>query len=111
MRPSSDVVLIAEKRVHNGPSEVPAAENTYFDGQYSSTNRLITRTLARIHGDFQRFTSRHKNGGFLLFADGHVDFALHHDVLTARVKATSSNGGGADFNKPGMIWNPYGAAN
>ena len=63
----------------------------------------------------QRFTSRHVlngvAGGFLLFADGHVDFVAHHQVLTAAVVATSSNGGGGDFNHPGLIWNPYGPAN
>jgi prepilin-type N-terminal cleavage/methylation domain-containing protein/prepilin-type processing-associated H-X9-DG protein len=96
LRPTSEVVLVMEKRMRRG--EVTAKDDAYYQSQGGEANRITTRTLARIKGDWQRFTSRHRGGGNLLFADGHVKWASMRDVLTASRR-------GADMNRPGLwIW-------
>lgn len=70
---------------------------------------LTTRTLARAKGNWQRFTTRHNKGGYLLFADGHVAQVPHRDVITASLtRAAAGSNAATDFNKPGyVVWNPY----
>jgi prepilin-type N-terminal cleavage/methylation domain-containing protein/prepilin-type processing-associated H-X9-DG protein len=90
LRPASYTVLLTEKRMR--PLEVSKADS------------FIGKNLGRMKGDWQRFASRHQNGGYLLMADGHVEFALNRDVA---YPATSPN----DWNQPNYyIWNPFGAA-
>lgn len=106
LKKSSEVVLVMEKRM--SPGEVPAAVSAQYDADAGTSNRLGTRTLGRIKGDFQRFTSRHKGGGYLAFADGHADWFAMKDVLTP--SKTNAQIPGGDFNKNGIIWCPFGQA-
>jgi prepilin-type N-terminal cleavage/methylation domain-containing protein/prepilin-type processing-associated H-X9-DG protein len=103
IKSSSLTALVVERRMI--PGEVTAADDAYYATQGGSANRLTTRTLGRIKGDWQRFTSRHENGGFILFADGSVRQFTMREVLTASVKSPQ------DMNQPGkLIWNIYGVA-
>ncbi len=95
LRPTHEVVLFAEKRMSG--AEVTAAHDSYYRSQGGQANRITSRTLNRIKGDWQRFTTRHRDGGFLLFADGHVAHFTYYDILT--------RGAVNDWNKPGsVIW-------
>ena len=104
IRKSSETVLLMEKRMRSG--EVTAADDAYYQSQGGQANRLTTRTLNRVKGDWQRFTSRHRKGGYLLFADGHVGHFAMKEVLTPSI-----TGAAGDWNKPGsIIWRIDGPA-
>ena len=108
LKKSSEIALFIEKRMAVG--EVTAAQSAKYDTASGATaGRLLTRTLGRIKGDFQRFSSRHSKGGFVLFADGHVARFDMSDVYTP--SRTNAEVPGGDFNKPGLIWDPWGQAN
>ncbi|HLL88823.1 MAG TPA: H-X9-DG-CTERM domain-containing protein, partial [Tepidisphaeraceae bacterium] len=97
LRPSSSVVLLVEKRMRG--SEATTADDTYYQTQGGPANRITSRTLNRAKGDWQRFAARHQRntGGNLLFADGHVQFFSHREVLT--------RGPVGDMNRPGvLVW-------
>jgi prepilin-type N-terminal cleavage/methylation domain-containing protein len=119
LRPSSEVVIMMEKRMNNGEITTKA-NNAYQVATGKPANRPInsgrlgTRSLNRVKGDFQRFAGRHGSrssggGGFLLFADGHVQFFLYTDVL---INTGFRSPNEANFNQPGkIIWDPFSPAN
>jgi prepilin-type processing-associated H-X9-DG protein len=85
--------------------EATAADNAYYQSQGGPANRITSRALNRIKGDWQRFAGRHRKdtGGNLLFADGHVQFFTHREVLTVGSPGT--------MNRPGnLIWTIDGPA-
>jgi len=91
LRPSPLAVLMVEKRMR--PLEIAANDS------------FVGKNLGRLKSDWQRFTARHMKGGYMLMADGHVEFALNHDVA---YPPTSPS----DYNQPNFyIWNPFGPAN
>ena len=90
---AASTVMMVEKRM--SPAELPAG------------NIYAGKSLARLKADWQRFTARHRGGGYLLFADGHVNWFAQKEVITAAAGAIPT-----DFNKPGsLVWNPEGRAN
>lgn len=98
LRPASNVVLMVEKRM--SPGELPRGKGpdgqTYFDKQ-----------LDRAKSDWQRFAGRHRQGGNLLFADGHVEWFANYDIANFPGAVTRNN-----WNQPGkVVWSPFGAAN
>ena len=89
LRPGSAVVLFTERRVT--PGELPRSDPFY------------TKSLARLRGDHNRFTTRHRQGGFLGFPDGHVAW-----FSNAEVNVLQSNNP-IDYNLPGrVVWDPFG---
>jgi len=110
MKPASETVLLTERRMASG--EVTAADNTFYQTQSGQANRLTTRTLNRLKGDWQRFTTRHRQGGNVLFADGHVAWFPMREIITASVTFATAPAPAAtncDFDKPGSLqWNPFG---
>jgi prepilin-type N-terminal cleavage/methylation domain-containing protein/prepilin-type processing-associated H-X9-DG protein len=64
--------------------------------------------LARCKTAYTRFTDRHRQGGFLLFCDGHVAWFSQTEIANP-IDPTAAN---IDFNQPNkVIWNPWGIAN
>jgi prepilin-type N-terminal cleavage/methylation domain-containing protein/prepilin-type processing-associated H-X9-DG protein len=101
LKPANEVVLFTEKRMSSG--EVTKADDLYYQSMGGQANRLTTRTLARVKADWQRFTSRHNNGGYLAFADGHVAWWSLRDALTPSRKGSNGN-----WNQPGKLrWSVY----
>ena len=88
LRPGSAVVMFVERRVTKG--EVPL------------TDPWHDKSLARLRGDHKRFTTRHRKGGFLAFADGHVAW-----FSNAEVNVIQSNSPPA-YNMSNVIWDPFG---
>ena len=66
--------------------------------------------LARHRGDWQRFGARHKNGGHVLMADGHVEWRSNNEACTPSGGTGPSKEKGKDFNKANLLWDPLGAA-
>jgi prepilin-type N-terminal cleavage/methylation domain-containing protein/prepilin-type processing-associated H-X9-DG protein len=123
LKKASNIVLMIEKRL--SPGEVDAQTNAFYDdvSRRSGTNRLITRSLSRTRGDWQRFAGRHKiagqRGGGLLFADGHVEMRTMRDVVTPALSASAGNAYGlpyngafpdGNWNSGTIIWNLSGVA-
>jgi prepilin-type N-terminal cleavage/methylation domain-containing protein/prepilin-type processing-associated H-X9-DG protein len=86
LRPASKVAVIVEKRMQ--PGEAP-----------KSIHR--NRTLARMKADWQRFAGRHRQGGMIAFADGHVDWFLEKDVQPV-IDPYTGREKGNEF----VIWSP-----
>lgn len=89
LEPPASCVLLAEKRIN--PNELPSTDINY--GVALTPNAT----------DPTRFTARHKKGGNIAFADGHVSWFLNSDVNKADVVGGSY---AVQFNQNGiMIWN------
>lgn len=65
--------------------------------------------LNRHYGDWQRFAARHRRGGHMTFADGHVEHRENIDATTNAV-GTRQDGPGFDMNKANLVWDPLGPA-
>lgn len=91
LRPGSAVVMFVERRVHKG--ELPVTDPWY------------DKSLARLRGDHKRFAARHRNGGFLAFADGHVAWFSNAEVNVAQNQPSDPK---TNYNMPNVIWDPYG---
>lgn len=103
LKNSATVPVLVEKRMR-GP-EATTQDDQYYQAQGGQANRITSRTLNRLKADWQRFTSRHRKGGFLLMADGHVQWASLRETLTAGKVGVN------DWNQPGkFVWNPTGPA-
>jgi prepilin-type processing-associated H-X9-DG protein len=99
LRPSSLVAIMIEKRTNETELNEPG------NGLDPATrNTLLGKNLARMKGNWLRFSGRHNGGGNILFADGHVSWMSLKDANTE----SSIN----NWNQPGrIIWDPFGAAN
>ena len=80
--PGSSTVIIAEKRIR--PDELPITDPNY------------DKALAQNKVAPTRFAARHKNGGNITFADGHVEYWKNADVTSVP----------SPYNQPGLIWTP-----
>ena len=90
LSPASAVVIFTEKRIN--PGEIPANDPYY------------SKPLGRLRADHKRMTGRHRNGGFLGFADGHVGW-FKNSELNSQPFSTNP----LDFNIPGrVVWDPFG---
>jgi prepilin-type processing-associated H-X9-DG protein len=100
LKPGSEAVFMTEMRHASG--ELPKWADAYYQSQGGAAGRISSRKLDRVKADYQRFTARHREGGNLLFVDGHVAWFSQRDVLTAGKV-------GSDMNRPGkFLWNPRG---
>jgi prepilin-type N-terminal cleavage/methylation domain-containing protein/prepilin-type processing-associated H-X9-DG protein len=100
LRPAANVVVLAEKRM--ALAEVPPKVSAAYDQATGESDRLLTRGLNRIKGDWQRVAGRHRQGGYLLFADGHVSWFSMAEMTTP-----GSISPVVDFNQPGkIVWTP-----
>ncbi len=103
LRPGSLVVLMVEIMVN--PGEEPDHTNPNDPAVFDPTTSKGSLTRAKTA--WTRFSARHRLGGNLLFADGHVAWYSRADMNTP------NNPGAAqlDYNHPGeVIWNPFGIA-
>ncbi len=103
LRQSAITPILVEKRMRSG--EATTADNTYYQSQGGQANRITSRTLNRLKGDWQRLAARHRKGGYLFMADGHVQYMALKTALTA------GKVGVDDWNQPGIVvWSPIGPA-
>ena len=109
LRPAADIALIVEKRMN--PGELPAAIATAY-GFPPSGNDLASRRLARIKASWTYFSGRHRNGGNILMADGHVQWYSMQEICLPPGYTSAAITPAFDFNQPGkIIWDPFGPAN
>jgi prepilin-type N-terminal cleavage/methylation domain-containing protein len=93
MAPAAAVVLFVEKRMED--LEIPATDANHG------------KNLNQLKCDTKRFAARHRKGGFLGFADGHVGWFLNTQL---EATTTDPGTGALDENNPplGVIWDPLG---
>ena len=110
LRPTSSCIIMEEKLVAPGEYAIPAVQQTLRDNKIASDVQHISsdgyhNTIAQPKGNWKRFTTRHRSGGFLLFADGHVGWFSWKDV---QPQLNTLNPNAIDANQPnkGLIWNP-----
>ncbi len=102
LKPSSETVLLLERRVN--PSEVTDRMQAEYGSP--SSNDLRSRRMARIKAKWDYFSARHRGGGYLLFADGHVGWLGAREVLSP--PGYTAGATNVTFNQPGkVIWDPF----
>jgi prepilin-type processing-associated H-X9-DG protein/prepilin-type N-terminal cleavage/methylation domain-containing protein len=117
LRPPSYVVIIVEKMANAGEYRDPTVQR--FNADYPSVYQGkispvgLINNIAQPKSNWKRFTTRHRSGGNLLFADGHVawmawrDVQLQPDQLTKGFQPYSSDAN--QYSK--VIWSIAGPCN
>jgi prepilin-type N-terminal cleavage/methylation domain-containing protein/prepilin-type processing-associated H-X9-DG protein len=102
---SANLVMMSERRIRqdellpNDPDNPSAQIDSAFNYYYYP--------LCQPKGAWQRFTTRHFNGGNVLFIDGRVEYLRYHDVVTPTLSPAGANNNIADWNQPSrLVWNP-----
>jgi prepilin-type N-terminal cleavage/methylation domain-containing protein/prepilin-type processing-associated H-X9-DG protein len=103
LRPASSVILMVEKLDSANEYSLPAEANA---SPYISPAGY-TNNVGQLKANWKRFTTRHRKGGYLLFADGHVAWFSWQQV---QPPPNPLNPGLINANQPnmGLIWNPMG---
>ncbi len=107
-----DLVLMSEKRIRQDellPTD-PLNPSMQIDPTYYN---FYFYPIGQSKGAGARFTTRHAQGGNIMFIDGRVEFAKYHDVVTPSAAPAGGNNNIGDWNRPGLfvIWNPVYIAN
>jgi prepilin-type N-terminal cleavage/methylation domain-containing protein/prepilin-type processing-associated H-X9-DG protein len=114
-QPSSEVVVMTEKMAYAGEYMDPEVQryNALYPGVYDGkiTPLGYDNKLAQSKADFHRFTTRHRHGGHLLFADGHVSWFSWQEVQI-QPDQMPYNPNTSDANQYGRIrWSALGPVN
>lgn len=108
-RPSSEVVVMVEKMANYAEYNVQTVQNNrtayntaaLYDGKLTALG--LYNNVGQSKSCWSRFTTRHRSGGHLLFADGHVAW---FSWLDAQIPLNIPT---INANQPGkMIWCPLG---
>jgi len=118
MRPTANVVVLMEKIVNAGEWKVPVVQNWINSAQnagvYKASDvdaRGCLKQIAQPKSNWKRFTTRHRGGGYILFADGHCQW-YRWDQVQWQYNGSPYNGSTSDVNQPNnIIWNPFGPIN
>jgi prepilin-type processing-associated H-X9-DG protein len=120
---SSECVLMMEKIVNNGEYLDPAvkafvAQSGTPASANHSTQYGYLGWIGTPRADWKRFTTRHRDGGNLLYADGHVTWHAWTDLQIAPgdpsllINYVNGGTGVGNGNKPGVaVWNPLSPVN
>lgn len=117
LRPAAEVIIFTEKIGNPGEYKDPAVQAyaTAPSSQLVYNGKITTQgynnNLGQTKADFRRFTTRHRGGGYLLFADGHVSW-----YKWAQVQPQGDNlpyiPTRSDANHPGVLrWSALGPVN
>ena len=101
LRPGSECVLLVEKLANPGEYRLPDQANA----QPNIGPSGYTNNIGQPKANWKRFTTRHRNGGFLLFADGHVAWFGWQQIqpIVNQFNPQAIDGNRRDI---GVIWNP-----
>ncbi len=108
LRPASLVVVLEERLVNSGEFRDPQVQAMALEYPSTVGKKITaagyTNNIAQPKGDWKRFTTRHRHGGFILFADGHVGW-----LPWTQTQGSNPGNANASVNQPALcIWNPLG---
>jgi prepilin-type N-terminal cleavage/methylation domain-containing protein/prepilin-type processing-associated H-X9-DG protein len=105
LKPGSSCVLMVEKLNRPGEYKLPAQALAQPHMDNSGSNLGYTNGISQLKACWTRFTTRHRGGGYLLFADGHVAWFSWNEVQPI---VDPRNPAATNANQPnkGLIWNP-----
>lgn len=105
LRPASSVVLMVEKLAY--PREYKMPDQSVGQEALHMSPQGYTNNIGQLKANWKRFTTRHRRGGMLLFADGHVAWFSWAQL---QPPINIQNPALVDGNQPdlGVIWNPLG---
>jgi prepilin-type processing-associated H-X9-DG protein len=109
LRPTSSCIIMVEKLINAGEYAVRSVQQAEGSGKIVTDASIkpdgYYKNIGQPKANWKRFTTRHRGGGFLLFADGHVSWYSWKDV---QAPINQSNPSSIDANQPGfgLIWNP-----
>jgi prepilin-type processing-associated H-X9-DG protein len=108
LRPASLVVLMEERLNEAGQYNLPAVQAVAKQYPKTIGKHIVpggyNNNIAQPKADLKRFSTLHKGGGNILFADGHVEWLNWADTQgnpPQNVKGYDIN----QYNK--LIWDPY----
>ncbi len=115
LRPGACVVLMVEKLDNPGEYLDPAVQklaatnSSYYSGFIGPAG--FTSNIAQPKSNWKRFTTRHKGGGNLLFADGHVSAYLWRDtqLQPAELPYVAATSDANQYSR--IIWSVVGPIN
>lgn len=126
IRNPAETVMMTEKIANAGEYLDPVVQS-YINGSsgrasssvaqasYSGviTSQGYVSNIGQTKADWRRFTTRHRHGGNLLFADGHVSWFGWLEVqIPASSLGSGYNANRSDANQPGfLIWSAVGPVN
>ncbi len=113
LRPTSEIVVMTEKIANSGEYKDENVQkwNTAHPEVYLNKGKIgptgATTNIAQSKADWTRFAARHRGGGFILFADGHVAWfawpEVQYDASQLPLTAHSN------ANHPGkLLWSALG---
>jgi prepilin-type processing-associated H-X9-DG protein len=115
VRPGSEVVIMSEKIANYGEYKDPSVQQFVNSSAGHAINAIdafnidangYSSNLAQSKANWRRFAARHRGGGMVLFADGHVRWYPWTDV---QIHLTPGGPYPADANQPGKIlWSALG---
>ena len=126
IRHGSETVLMTEKLTNYGEYTDPDVQSyingtsgraSAGDAKQASLQKITARgyewNIGQTKADWRRFTTRHRHGGNLLFADGHVAWFGWLEVqFPVSSLGSGYNGNISDANQPGfVIWSAIGPVN
>jgi len=116
LRPSSACVTMVEKMSNFGEYSVPqvqawnAANPAVYNGKITTAG--LNNNIGQPKSNWKRFTTRHRQGGHLLFADGHVAWFAWTETQLQPGLGLPYNAATSNANQPNkMIWSVLGSIN
>jgi len=113
LRPADQVCVILEKLASYGEYTAPTVQAyaTQYPTVYGTkiNAKGCNTNVAQPKSNWKRFAARHREGGMILFADGHVGWLSWVDTQIPASQmpfvAESTAGSGSNANQPGkIIW-------
>jgi prepilin-type N-terminal cleavage/methylation domain-containing protein/prepilin-type processing-associated H-X9-DG protein len=115
LRPGSEVPIMVEKIMQYGEYKIP----DIYNYGYKTTSAIgaapfgtvgYEGNVGQTKATWTRFAARHRKGGYLLFADGHVAWFAWTQAAGPR---NPVSGHIDNINRPdsGIIWCPFGQTN
>jgi prepilin-type N-terminal cleavage/methylation domain-containing protein/prepilin-type processing-associated H-X9-DG protein len=111
LRPASSCILMLEKL--SNPSEYNGSPTGQQYMAADMSNGQFVGNCGQLKANWKRFTTKHRQGGYLLFCDGHVAWYSWLDVNYPQLHPTfppPTRSAYINGNQPviGLIWNPLG---
>jgi prepilin-type processing-associated H-X9-DG protein len=108
--PETDRTLMSHAHISKADRTVLMVELRGRPDELPVNDPHYTRNLDRSQCSWKRLAARHFEGGHLLFADGHAEWALNREVTTNAQGSRDPATPDGDWNTEKFIFDPQGPA-